>query len=96
MDASITTVLYRVIYDALIEIRAEAHTCNSQQIFHLSDLLHTLPLRLERMERGEVSPDDIMQWLRARASEKDLEHWLEQRIQEALRFGHEEQSGSAS
>ena len=80
-DAATRTVLYRLIYDALIEMRAEATTCNSKMVFHLCDLLHALPLRLERMERGEESAEDIMQWLQTRAArDKGSEQWLEHRI----------------
>lgn len=95
MDAT-STNLYRLLYDALIEIRAEAHVCGSQKAFHLSDLLHTLPLRLERMGRGEISPEDVMQWLHARTSEKGLEQWLEQRVREAVQDQRNEDLSSGT
>lgn len=76
------TLLHRLVYAAFIEIRAAAREGDTQRVFHLSDLFHTVPLRLDRIERGEVSPDDVIQWLRARAQEKGLAQWLEGRIQE--------------
>lgn len=96
MEAPIRNVLYRILHDALLEIRAEAYECDNQKIFGLSDLLHTLPLSLERTARGEASPQDVMQWLQVRAGQKGLDQWLDLRIQEAQRYGREPPPSSVS
>ncbi len=88
------SLLYRLVYDALIEIRAAAHEGNSQTIFDLADLFHTVPLCLERIERGELSPDDVLQWLQTRAQQKGLAQWLEHRLREDQAFGSQRRATS--
>jgi hypothetical protein len=42
----------RLLYLALIEIRAEAHALQNPKVFHLADLFHNVPLQLERVAKG--------------------------------------------
>lgn len=96
MSLPTSALLYRIIHAAMIEIRAEALECDSKLIFHLSDLVHNLPLSLERMERGEVSPEEVMQWLQDRADQKGLAGWLELRTQELQRYAGRADASDAS
>lgn len=81
-----STVLHRLVYTAFIEIRAAAREGDTQRVFQLSDLFHNVPLRLDRLERGEVSPDAVIHWLRDRAQQRGLAQWLEWRLREESRF----------
>jgi len=88
MAISPRRMLYQLLYDALIEIRAEGHAMSTTQVVQLADLFHTIPLQLERMERGEVSPEDVLHGLQTRARATGMDRWVEHRIaQDAARAG---------
>lgn len=90
MTVTTKSLLYRILYDALIEIRAEGHDSRNKTVFLLADLLHNVPLQLNKVDRGETTPEDIMQWLQMRARQTGTEGWLEHRIKEESRHGTEE------
>lgn len=73
--------LHRLLYLALIEIRTEAHELGNKKIFHLADLFHNVPLRLENVLREESSYDEVLVWLRERAQEKGCGEWLDDVIE---------------
>ncbi|HEY0097931.1 MAG TPA: hypothetical protein VGB76_03155 [Pyrinomonadaceae bacterium] len=73
--------IHQALYLALVEIRAEAYTAENNKIFHLADLFHNIPLQLERVSQDEESYDDVLEWLRKRASEKGFLQWLDQAIE---------------
>jgi hypothetical protein len=75
-------IIYRLLYLALIEIRTEAYDIKNSKIFHLSDLLHNIPLKLERVLQGEGSYDEVMDWIQTRAQEKSCEQWLEKAVKD--------------
>jgi hypothetical protein len=75
-------LLYRLLQDALIEMRYEAYERHSESVFRLADLFHNLPTQLERMERGEKTPEEIMSDLHAHAGRIRIKQWLTHRIQE--------------
>jgi hypothetical protein len=75
-------LLYRLLYDALIEMRYEAHEGRTDKLFCLANLFHNLPLQLERMERGEVTHEEVMSELQAHAERIAMTQWLTYRIQE--------------
>jgi hypothetical protein len=52
--------LNQLLFDALIEIRQEAREGRADTVFRIADLFHRLPLQLERMERGEVTHEEVM------------------------------------
>jgi hypothetical protein len=78
------TLLYRLLHDALIEIRYVAHEGRTETLFRLAELFHNLPLHLERMERGETTPEEVMSDLQARAERIRIKQWLAHRIQEDM------------
>jgi hypothetical protein len=75
----------RLLYDALLEIRAEGHALNNERIFRLADLFHNVPLQLERSDAGETYDEDIMAWLNTRAQGNYLAQWLDLRTNEIMR-----------
>jgi hypothetical protein len=78
-------LLYRLLYDSLIEMRSEACDERVSHVFRLADLFHMLPLRLERMARGEITDEEVMSDLRAHAERIGMAHWLSHRIQEDMK-----------
>lgn len=75
-------LLYRLMYCAFIEIRAQAYKQNHKAAFDIADLFHNTPLQIYRMEQGEITPEEVIPWLRTRARQKGIESWLEQRMVE--------------
>jgi hypothetical protein len=71
-------LLHRLLYVVLLDLRMESATgmIQHQKLFHLADLFHTIPLQLERAAQGAISYDDILEWLKSRAREKQMEGWL--------------------
>ncbi len=86
MTMTTKSLLHRLLYAALIDIRAEGHDTQNKKVFLLADLVHNLPLQLDRVDRGEQTPEDIMQWLRMRARQTGAEGWLDLRIEEEARY----------
>lgn len=75
---------YRLLYDGLIEIRYEAREGLIDGVFRLADLFHTLPLQLERVERGATTPEEVMSTLLAHAERIHTKQWLAHRIEEEM------------
>ncbi len=79
-------LLLRLLASALIEIREEGYEMQNKRVFALADLFHNVPGQLERMERGEKTPDEIMQWLQERARYRGIERWLEHRVDAEAKY----------
>ena len=75
-------VIHKLLHYALIDLRAEGHTTHDDLVFRLADLFHNVPLQLDLVDRGEISPDDVMQWMRSRVSGTMMEAWLHLRMGE--------------
>lgn len=80
-------LLFRLLALALIELREEGYEIQNTKVFALADLFHNVPGQLERVEREETTPEDIMRWLRAHAQRRGIEGWLELRVEAATRYG---------
>ena len=79
-DASHT--VHRLLFRALLELRAQGHEDHNKVVFHLADLFHTVVLEMERAARGECNYDDVMRELRQLADEKGLRRWLDHSLAE--------------
>lgn len=79
-------LLYRILFRGLIEIREEAYTIHNKKIFFVADLLHQLPLDLADELPEDMSFDDMLNSLRARAQEKGGDQWLSQTIMALTRY----------
>jgi hypothetical protein len=77
-------VLHRLLYMALIEIRSEGAGQKNKVVFHLADLLHTLPLDLQAVAEGRGTYEEVLGRLEERAREKRCERWLEARLGDAV------------
>lgn len=40
-------ILYRLIYESLLQVRAEANEIKNKKIYWITNLIHNLPLQLE-------------------------------------------------
>ena len=82
-------VLYRLLYLALIEIRAEGSTSGNKLLFHMADLYHHVPLQLIQVVQGESTYEDILAALRAQAQQKGVGEWLDTLIEKESRWTSE-------
>jgi hypothetical protein len=73
-------MIYRLMYESLLEIRDAARESRDTRIFRLADLLHNVPLQLERVIEGKKTYDQVLQSVRARAKETGCEKWVEQSL----------------
>ncbi len=73
--------VYHLLYLALLDLRAEGHNAENRLVFLLADLFHNIPLQLDRVDRGDLAPEDILRWLRIRALGTPMEAWLNLRLQ---------------
>lgn len=78
--------LYRLLYDALVDIRSQGDGSNNTMVFQLADVFHNLPLKLDRLDRGETTIEDIMHELAERAARHGVEGWLHQRLSEIAKY----------
>jgi hypothetical protein len=76
--------LYRLLYLALIDLRAEGHNAENRLMFLLADLFHNVPLQLDRVAQGELARDDVLTWLRSRAHGTPIEGRLNLRMQKLM------------
>lgn len=79
-------MLYRLLYDTLIELRARGYETGDQSVFMLADLFHNLPLQLDRLNRGELAVQDMLSELDERAQRHGIEGWLELRMSEIAKY----------
>ena len=76
--------LYRLLYLALIDLRAEGHNAEHRLVFLLADLFYNVPLQLDRVAQGELARDDVLTWLRSRAHGTPIEGQLNLRMRKLM------------
>jgi len=69
--------LLKLMYMAFLDIRVASHAQESHTCFVLADLFHTIPLQMNRAEKGEMSYADIVSWMRKTCDERKCLSWLE-------------------
>lgn len=69
--------ILKLVYMALLDIRVASHAQDSHTCFILSDLFHTIPLQMNRAEKGEISYADIVTWIQKKCEERKCLSWLE-------------------
>jgi hypothetical protein len=75
--------VHRLLFRALLEMRAQGHESKNKVVFHLADLFHNVVLEMQNAAEGRCSYDDVLKALQERAREKGLDRWLEE-TQESL------------
>ena len=68
-------LIYKLIYQVLIEIREEAHSKENKKVFYLSDLVHNIPLRLLKVN-DEADFDKILSDITKNAEARGMGSWL--------------------
>ncbi len=79
-DKTSLELLHRLLFRALIEIRAQGHEHKDKLIFHLADLFHSTVLDMEAAAQGKLTYEEAMRLLEEKAKEKDCERWLNSAI----------------
>jgi hypothetical protein len=78
-------IAYRLLFQAVLEIRDESRGIGNKPIYHLADLFHNVVLQLENAASGSeatVSYDDILAFIKEHARAKGWEKWVDARIDE--------------
>lgn len=70
----------RLLYELLIGVRADMLTRGNPFGFAVADVFHNIPLQLAERAHDHRPADDVLEWMRQRASRRGIESWLEARI----------------
>jgi hypothetical protein len=70
-------IVHRLLFRALIEIRARGHEHKDELVFHLADLFHNVVLEMEAAAEGRSTYEEALRQLTEKAREKGCERWLE-------------------
>lgn len=70
------SVVHRLLFQALLEIREQGHESRNNVVFHLADLFHNVVLDMEAASKGEQSFDSVLEALMRTAEQKGMETWL--------------------
>jgi HD-GYP domain-containing protein (c-di-GMP phosphodiesterase class II) len=76
--------IFRLMYMAFVEIRVEAYEKQNAKIFHIADIFHTIPLQLERVNKDEITYEEVLSDIRSKAKEKDLAMFFENFLKNAF------------
>jgi hypothetical protein len=74
--------VHRLLFRALIEMRAQGHEQRNKLIFHLADLFHNAVLEMEAAAEGRSSYEEVLRQLDENATEKNCERWLRSALAE--------------
>jgi hypothetical protein len=75
-DKTALELVHRLLFRALIEMRAQGHEQKNKLVFHLADLFHNAVLDMEAAAEGRLTYDEVLRRLEEKAKEKDCERWL--------------------
>jgi hypothetical protein len=76
-NKSALELVHRLLFRALIEIRAEGNDQKNKLVFHLADLFHNSVLDMEAAAEGRLTYETVLQHLEERAQENGCQRWLE-------------------
>jgi HD-GYP domain-containing protein (c-di-GMP phosphodiesterase class II) len=74
------------MYEVFVEIRVGAYETENARIFHIADIFHTVPLQLERVNKGEITYEEVLSEIRRKAVEKDCEQFFENLLKNVTAF----------
>lgn len=69
--------ILRLLYFALLDIRAASNEDNTKVCYILSDLMHNIPLQILRVEDEKGDYQEILNWIRMRCKQMKCESWLD-------------------
>src|SRR4051794_17405791 len=76
-NTSALKLVHRLLFRALIEIRAQGYEEKNKLAFHLADLFHNIVLDLEAAAEGRLSYEEVLRRLEEKAEEKKCMPWLQ-------------------
>ena len=79
-EKSALELVHRLLFRALIEIRAQGHEQKNKLVFHLADLFHNAVLEMEAAAEGRSTYAEVLCQLEEKAREKNCERWLRSAI----------------
>ena len=84
MDVKSSTLVHRLLFHALTEMRDQGRTSGDKLVFQLADLFHNAALQMEAADQDDaaITYDDILQHLKDHAQQRGIDKWLDQRIQQ--------------
>jgi len=53
-------IVHRLLFRALLEMRAEGAEQRNKVVFHLADIFHNVVLEMEKAARGQGNYDDVL------------------------------------
>ena len=68
--------VHRLLFRALIEMRAQGHEQKNKVVFHLADLFHNAVLEMENAAEGKTTYEDVLRILEEKAKENGCASWL--------------------
>lgn len=71
---------YRLLFDALVEIRARGCEQNDKVVFRLADLFHNAVLDLKAAAEGDVEYNEVLSRLEQKAGETRCGQWSESAV----------------
>ena len=77
--------VHRLLFRALLEMRAQGQGQKDKVVYHLADLFHNIVLEVENAAEGRCSCEDVWKVLEMRAKEKGLDKWLYQNLADLSR-----------
>src|SRR5216683_2898267 len=81
-NKSALELVHRLLFRALIEIRAQGHEQKNKLVFHLADLFHNAVLEMEAAAEGRSNYEEVLRQLEQKAQEKNCERWLHAAVKE--------------
>src|SRR5207244_11996078 len=81
-DKTALELVHRLLFRAMIEIRAQGHEQKNKLVFHLADLFHNAVLDVEAAAEGRLTYDGVLRQLEEKAKEKNCERWLHSALTE--------------
>src|SRR5712691_4422847 len=63
-------LVHRLLFEALVEMRAQGHDQKNKVVFHLADLFHNAVLEMENAARGHGSYEEVLRMVEERAKER--------------------------
>jgi Mg/Co/Ni transporter MgtE len=79
-DKTALELVHRLLFRALIEIRAQGYEQKNKLVFHLADLFHNAVLDMEAAAEGKMTYEDVFRQLEEKAKEKNSKSWLHSAI----------------
>ncbi|MFO0851473.1 MAG: hypothetical protein U0871_23380 [Gemmataceae bacterium] len=79
-ESETSRLLFNLLFDALLELRARGWETNDPVVAKLADLFHNIPLGLHAATEGRRSFADVLDELRRQGQADGTSQWLDRQI----------------